>query len=151
MAKYEYDVDYRKLYPEASDDVVRFLHHDDQKRKYKDYDLKAETFVADQEKCVAVFIPSREDSLERLLDEDKQFKQDCKPLEDEVIQSVMIAKMMECVALLTEAERKLIAELFFNGKSEREWSAECKIPRMTICDRKNRILEKLKKLMDLQK
>ena len=49
---------------------------------------------------------------------------------------------------LPEDERSLIDELFFNEKSERKLAAELDIPRMTLSDKKNRILRKLKKLLD---
>ena len=45
-------------------------------------------------------------------------------------------------------ERRLIDELFFNEKSERKLASELGVPRMTLSDKKHRILGKLKKFMD---
>ena len=49
---------------------------------------------------------------------------------------------------LPEDERSLIDELFFNDKSEREFSAMISVPQKTINDRKKRILLKLRKLIE---
>lgn len=45
-------------------------------------------------------------------------------------------------------EQELIQALFFRGLSERKWSEECGIPQKTINDRKQRILAKLKKMLE---
>lgn len=151
MAKFLRTPNYREMYPDASDEVIKCLRKGHRKMEYAEYDLKAERIRVDAKYKKVVFIPSREDSLERLLDEDKQFEDGGESPEDMAIQTVMISKMMECVALLSDVERKLITELFFNGKSEREWSVECGVPQKTLNDRKNRILAKIKKLMENQK
>ena len=69
-------------------------------------------------------------------------------LEDKLIKAEMIAKMIKCLNLLDKNERMLINELFFNGKSERQLSAETGIPQRTINDRKRKILVKLKKVLE---
>lgn len=69
-------------------------------------------------------------------------------MEDKLIRTEMITKMMKCLNLLTADEKALIKELFFNGKSERQLSAETGIPQRTINDRKRKILLKLKKVIE---
>ena len=68
--------------------------------------------------------------------------------EDKLIKMEMLAKLPEAVKKLSEQERLLIDNLFFNGKSQRRLSTETGIPLMTISDRKRRILKKLKKLLE---
>jgi len=51
--------------------------------------------------------------------------------------------------LLDDNEKKLIAALFFDGKTEREYAAESGIPQKTINDRKVRIFRKCKQFMNL--
>lgn len=58
-------------------------------------------------------------------------------------------QLQQALQALTVEERLLIHELFWNEKSERTLAAETGIPRMTICDRKHRILKKLKNLMEI--
>ena len=69
-------------------------------------------------------------------------------MEDAIILNEMTAKMLRCVRMLDEPDRTLIVELYLRGKSERQLSAETGIPRMTIHDRRDKILRKLKKMME---
>lgn len=72
-------------------------------------------------------------------------------VEDQVIAAIMSAKLHTCMALLQPEERELIRAIFFEGKSERKLSQEISIPQKTINDRKQKILKKLKKLMENSK
>jgi RNA polymerase sigma factor (sigma-70 family) len=63
----------------------------------------------------------------------------------------MIEKLRECLSLLSDDELNLIIQLFYEEKSQRQLSEESGIPVMTISDRKNRILKKLKKYMENKK
>ncbi|NLI13799.1 MAG: sigma-70 family RNA polymerase sigma factor [Peptococcaceae bacterium] len=69
-------------------------------------------------------------------------------IEDGVIKKEMLKKLALCLEKLSEQERLLIYALFFQGKSERQLSAETGTPQRTINDRKRRILLKLKKLLE---
>ncbi|MBF4694763.1 sigma-70 family RNA polymerase sigma factor [Fusibacter ferrireducens] len=68
-------------------------------------------------------------------------------LEDEVITGVMIESLLKALTTLSEEEKWLINELFFCGKSERELSAETGVPRKTISYRKEKVLNRLKKVI----
>lgn len=69
-------------------------------------------------------------------------------ISDIVVRDMMVDKLHSVLPLLSEDERELIEALFFDGKSEREWSKISGIPQKTINDRKKRILTKLKKLLE---
>ena len=65
--------DYKSLYPEASDEIIEFLVKSDRKMEYQQYDLKRERRIINKESKSGVYIPSREDSLERLIESNTQF------------------------------------------------------------------------------
>lgn len=69
-------------------------------------------------------------------------------VEAEAIQSIMLIKLRKALLQLSKMELQLIDALYFQSKSERTYSVETGIPRMTISNRKNRIIEKLKKLLE---
>lgn len=69
-------------------------------------------------------------------------------MEDEIILHDMIARLRRCLLQINESERQLIISLFYCEKSERQLAAETGIPRMTLHDRKIKVLSKLKKLME---
>lgn len=140
MAK-QIKINYRKRYPEASDVVIEVLEKSDRKMEYQQYDLKVERCHIDSLNRTVTYIPSREDSYERLIEENRQFSSEEESVED-------AEKMLSSLKLLTPEERELISELFFKGKSEHQLAAETGIPRMTIHNRKRRILVHLKKLIE---
>jgi RNA polymerase sigma factor (sigma-70 family) len=154
VIKSKYRPNYFKLYPNEtiSDEVVSVLKISDRKMEYKEYDLKREGWKTDQAAQKVEIIPSREDSLERLLEEGKEFPSVQEATEDSAIRNLMLEKIRECLELLAPDERELIDALFFSnsgtGMSERECAELSRIPRPTIQSRKNRILEKLKKLLE---
>ena len=69
-------------------------------------------------------------------------------MEDEIIQRDMVKRLKQCLLQLNEAERQIIKALYYLKKSEHQLSAETGIPRMTIHNRKKRILSQLKKLLE---
>ena len=142
---------YRKMYPTASEEVIAVLRQSERRLQYLEYDLKVERFVLDETKQVAFFIPSREDSLERLMDADAQFVDEETNVEEIAIKAVMIAKLKEILGLLSADELEMIHALFYQGLTEREFAKSVGIPQKTINDRKARILRKLKKLLENQK
>lgn len=70
-------------------------------------------------------------------------------VEDVVLDRLMYQLLHHCIIQLSKQEQELIEVLFFQGKSEREWSAESGIPQKTINDRRHKVITKLKKLMKI--
>ncbi len=68
--------------------------------------------------------------------------------EDKIITEMLLVKLRQCLKMLKESERMLIAELYLQGKSERQLSCETGIPQRTINYRKRNILAKLKKFIE---
>lgn len=92
-------------------------------------------------------LPCREDSYERLLEAEKQFAQDALDVEDIAVRTVMLESLNKAIHSLHEDEAKIIFSLFYQEKSEVELARELGIPRTTLRSRKEKILEKLKKLL----
>ncbi len=70
MAKAYRIPDYKKMYPEANEEVIAVLRTTERKMQYQEYDLKSEQTVISQEDQTITTIPSREDSFERLTDQE---------------------------------------------------------------------------------
>jgi len=148
MAKYERKTNYRAKYPGLSDEIIEVLEKSDRKMEYQQYDLKVEHYQIDCMKQTVTFLSSREDSYERLLEEQHQFAIEAEGVEDTAVKTVMIEKMLTCLKLLTLEEQELIKELFFKDKSEHQLSRETEMAQRTIHDRKVKVLAKLKKLLE---
>lgn len=148
MAKERRIPNYRKMYPTASEEVIAVLRQGERKLQYQEYDLKTERFVLDETKQVAFFIPSREDSLERLMDAEIQFVDPDTNVEEEVIRKLMVQKLRVSLSLLTTEEYELILALFFENKTEREYAENLGVYHNAIHKKKLRILQKLKIILE---
>ncbi|MDD4431584.1 sigma factor-like helix-turn-helix DNA-binding protein [Oscillibacter ruminantium] len=69
-------------------------------------------------------------------------------VEDLIMDKLILEKLHQCLAQLTKEDHDLIFTLFFQNKSEHQLATETGIPRMTIHNRKRRILARLKKLIE---
>lgn len=148
MAKRDkYNPDYQKLYPNAeiSAEVMKVLVQSDRKMKYMEVEIKLGTFLQDS----AEFVPTREDSLDRLIDEGKMDFPSLEPTPEEIaIQHDEIDQLSSALKKLNPEDFALIHALFFEGKTEREYAKRTGTPYMTIHNKKVRIQEKLKKLLE---
>ena len=85
MAKAYRIPDYKKMYPEAKEEVINLLRTTERKMQYQEYDLKTEQTVINQEDQTITTIPSREDSLERLIEQEMQFAGESESVEETVL------------------------------------------------------------------
>ena len=116
----------------------------ERKEEYFTYDLKVERFVCDQNTQTVAFVPSREDSYERLL-KNNQFSQDEPTPEDQVILSAWLASAL---ATLSDNERYIIYEVVMKQRTEREVSKELGVSQNTIHYHKRRALNQLKNFLE---
>ena len=100
MAKPYKIPDFRKLYPEASEEVIAVLRMTERKMQYQEYDLKTERTVIDQKTQTVRIIPSREDSYERLLEQEVQFEGE-NQTEESVIRNMQLEQLYTACLLYT--------------------------------------------------
>lgn len=112
-------------------------------------DLKAEEFIYDPEKGIAILLPGREDSLDRLLEHDRQFSAlEDEAVEDIVVRAILLEKLRRALRALPTDELRMIDEIFFQERTEREASDKLHLPKTTFRRRMAHILEKLRNMMD---
>lgn len=92
----------------VSKQVYRVYQHYERKEEYFSYDLKTEKFQKD----TATFLPSREDSYERLLEQDRQFATPGKSVEQLALEHLEAERIRFCLTQLTDEERKYRRWLF---------------------------------------
>lgn len=71
------------------------------------------------------------------------------PLDEKIMCKIMIEKLPEAISVLTDVEKEIIRQLYFNHISERDLSKILGVPRTTISYRKERALKKLKKFFEI--
>lgn len=137
-------------YVEVTDEVYMAYTQSDRKMRYFENDLKTERFVLGKEGQVVKVIPSREDSLDRLMDENaQQFPGDEESVENTVLHKLEVDKLHTALAMLTPEEQALIQALFFEERSESEMAVELGISQPAVYKRKVKILKKLKLFLEI--
>ena len=145
MAKSGRIPNFRKMYPEASDEIIEILKKSERKMQYQEFDLKKEYAMIDQETQTVWTIPSQEDSYERLLELSVSFAVDQPSTEDIAIQNILLKQLEYALHLLAPDEMDLIEQLYFREYSEREVAKNYEVSQNTIHRRKRHILRKLKR------
>nr|WP_304059436.1 sigma-70 family RNA polymerase sigma factor [Enterocloster clostridioformis] len=148
MAKPYRMPDFKKMYPEASEEVIAVLRTTERKMQYQEYDLKIEQTIIDVESRKMTVIPSREDSYERLLDMAVQFAEKMPSTEEQVLQRMEAEQLHKALSLLTDDERYLIQQIYFEERTERGLAKELKCSQNAVNKRKQRILDKLRHFME---
>ena len=151
MAKNDqYHPNYKKLYPGIEDrpEILAILKKSDRKMEYIEVDLKTEQFIHDQEAEVALFLPSREDSYDRMLGEHQQFAHSGMTPEETLMHSVELDSLRKALELLSDDERHLIRLRYWCGFTQEETALKLELTQQAVSYRERRILQKLKKIME---
>ena len=148
MAKPYRIPDFRKLYPEASEEVIAVLRTTERKMQYQEYDLKSEQTIIDQENQTVTIIPSREDSFERLVEQSVQFREETLSLDEWIIRRLEIEQLHKALNVLSDDERYLIIQLYFEERTDREVAEELGVYHNAVHKQKIRILAKLRKIVE---
>lgn len=136
-------------YIEVTDVVYDAYMKGDRKIRYFENDLKTERVLMDTDGHIKQIIPSREDSLDRLMDDNaEQFTDHHESVEDMVLRKVSAEKLYQALTELSEKERGLIVALFFEEKTERELAIVLGISQPAVHKQKNKILKKLKTFLE---
>ena len=94
---------------EVSEKVYAAYMKSDRKIRYFENDLKAERFLLNEDGMVKQIVPSREDSLDRLMDDNaEQFVSSAEPIEVIVLRRLSYEKLHKAISLLSAEEQDLI-------------------------------------------
>lgn len=116
----------------------------ERKITYAEVDRKIERFKVDRENLKAEFIPSLEDSLDRLSESGEQFSEKDSDFRNSI---EMRLDLKNALSKLSESERDLIYRLYFLCESEREIAEEYGVFSNVIHKKKCAVLAKLHKLL----
>lgn len=148
------DADKKKIWVsgqtiEVTDAVYEAYMKGDRKMRYFENDLKTERIFLDEDGQIKQIIPSREDSLDRLMDDNaEQFSDRHESVEDMVLRKISVERLYAALSILSEKERELIEALFFEEKTERDVASAMGISQPAVHKQKNKILKKLKLFLE---
>ena len=128
----------------VSEEIYKEYYKMDRRARYMEQDVKTGRIAVNSETETVEFIPSKEDSINRLMDKGTDFKN------DQLIEDILCAKatlliLQEAVAELNREEQKLINDLYYKNLTTREIGKEIGVSHMAVVKRHKKILDKLKK------
>lgn len=101
---------------EVTEEVYAAYMKGDRKIRYFEKNLKTERFLLDESGQLRQVIPSREDSLDRLMEDNaEQFADQHERVEDQVFCKISIEQLYEALQRLTDTEQSLIYALFLRS------------------------------------
>lgn len=148
MSKEEYYLMVNGKKIKVSKEVYQEYKRTEEKENYFMKRLKKGQFITDLDKQMVNYIPSREESYEKLLELRHEFPSSEESVENIAWKSYLLEQLEVALHTLTDEEMALISELFYLEKSEREVCASLNMAKTTLHYRKNRILEKLRKQIE---
>ena len=132
---------------EVTPEVYEVYYRAERKERHFMYELKAGRSRIDKVTGEKIFLPSLEDSYDRLVEASLQFGNYTYDLEEEVLSNLMIERLKQAIAALSVEEAEIIRKLYYEEVSEVRLAEMLGIPRTTLRDKKMRILEKLHKML----
>ena len=148
MAKPGKIPNFKKIYPEADKNVIQELKKSERKMQYQEYDLKEEKVIVNQATQETITIPSKEDSLDRLVELNISFPDEEADPEEQAIANILAKQLYKAIARLSIQERRLIIDLYYWEKTERQLAIETGVSQKTVHKRKKQILKKLRRIIE---
>lgn len=121
---------------EVSEEVYREYYKEREHEKYIDKVSKEKNISLDELMEIGFSIESNSTTISK------------ESAEDEAIKNILIEQIKEKLELLEPEELFLIKEIFENGVSERELAKKMNVHRKTIYNKRMKLLEKLRKLIE---
>ncbi|MCM1221305.1 MAG: sigma-70 family RNA polymerase sigma factor [Lachnospiraceae bacterium] len=132
-----------KLVP-VTEEVYYEYYRGIRRERYMMEDLKKGRTVVSPDTGGTVFIPGREESLERLQEKGTVFAAPGESMEERVVRSVLLAQALEG---LSSEEQDLVRELYYLGKTEREAAGALHMTKTTLRYKHEQLILKLRNLL----
>lgn len=140
---------YNGQFIEVTHEVYTVLIKSDRKIKYFENDLKEEKIILDKKGTVVEIIPSREDSLDRLQDDnEKQFADNSDSVEEIALRNLRYEQLHNAISMLKPDEQALIEALYFNFLTQDDYAKQIGLSQQAVSKKRTKILKKLKIIIE---
>jgi RNA polymerase sigma factor (sigma-70 family) len=133
---------------EVTKDIYLTYYRSKRRDRYYELDIKIERAVRNIDGKIIGYAPSKEDSLDRLIDTGEDFINENKSVEDTVIHNLITDALHKALDKLPEPDRLLINALYFQDMTERQAGEVFGLSQKGINKRKTKIIAKLKNFLD---
>ncbi|GAA0788084.1 sigma-70 family RNA polymerase sigma factor [Hathewaya limosa] len=128
----------------VTDEVYKAYYKMDRHARYLQKDVKVGSSKIDPITGAIKYKPSKEDSIERLMDKGLDFA-DVQDVEDIVCDKAMLFILQKAMEELNNEEREIIDSLYYKNFTTRETGKKINKSHVTVGKKHKKILEKLKK------
>lgn len=128
----------------VSEEVYKEYYRMARRERYMEYDIKVGKSKVDPETGEVTYTPSKEDSIERLMDLGIDIPSD-NNVEDIVCDKEELEILHRALAELTQEERRLYESIYVNELTNREIAELENVSHQAISKRNNKLKEKIKK------
>ena len=136
---------YNGQFIEVTHEVYTVLINSDRKIKYFENDLKEEKIILDKKGTVVEIIPSREDSLDRLQDDnERQFADNSDSVEEIALRNLRYEQLHNAISMLKPDEQALIEALYFNFLTQDDYAKQIGLSQQAVSKKRTKILKKLR-------
>lgn len=132
----------------VSEEVYREYMRFERKERYLMKDLKEEKIFVDRDAKEVKIIPSREDSYERLLENNQQFSAPGKSPEEQLLHALLLEQLEKALHNLSTDELALLYALFYEEKTESQVGKRLNVSQAAVSKRKTKVLKKLRKFFE---
>lgn len=115
------------------------------REKYMEKDVKVGRIDVDTEVEAYTFVPSKEDSIERLMEEEGAVFADAQRVEDIICDKATLLILQKAMTELNREEQELICDLYHKSLTVREVAKQQNISHVAVVKRHKKVLDKLRK------
>jgi RNA polymerase sigma factor (sigma-70 family) len=134
-----------KIKVPVTDEVYKEYYKMKRRERYMEEDIKVGSSIVDPETGAVIgYKPSKEDSIQRLMDKGQDFA-DEKSLEDIVVDKAMLLILREAMKELDRKELELIQYLYAEKMTVREAAKKMGSSHVTVMNKRDKLLDKLRK------
>lgn len=130
---------------EVSEKIYKEYHKMGRRERYMESDIKVGRIDVDADNEEVTFIPSKEDSIERL-EENGMIFSDEQSIEDIVCDKATLLILQEALKELDSKEQRLIQDIYYKNKTTREIAKKENVSQPAIVKQHKKIIKKMKRL-----
>ncbi len=128
----------------VSEEIYKEYYRMKRRERYMEQDIKVGRIAVDPDAETIDYIPSKEDSINRLMDQGVDFK-DEQMIEDILCDKATLIILQEAMAELNQKVQELIQSLYYKDLTLREVAKEENISHVAVVKPHKKVLDKLKK------
>ena len=128
----------------VSEEIYKEYYKMKRRERYLEEDIKVGRIAVDPETETVDFIPSKEDSINRLMDQGTDFGDD-QMIDDILCDKATLLILQEAMTALDEEEQELIQAIYYKNLTVREVAKEGNVSHVAVVKRHKKVLDKLKK------